>query len=84
MFLGCGYCKAMKPNFYKAAEILSEQHVSLSKLVLGMFQKNSLFSAGVSSCLALMFSPPFCFSRVIDYYLIDLVSAEVYMHSILM
>ncbi|XP_058964969.2 probable protein disulfide-isomerase A4 [Pocillopora verrucosa] len=24
----CGYCKAMKPNFFKAAEILSEQHPS--------------------------------------------------------
>lgn len=27
-FSGCGYCKSMKPNYFKAAEILSEENVS--------------------------------------------------------
>lgn len=27
-FLVCGYCKSMKPDYYKAAEILSEELVS--------------------------------------------------------
>ena len=27
-FSGCGYCQSMKPNYFKAAEILSEENVS--------------------------------------------------------
>ena len=29
-FSGCGYCQSMKPNYFKAAQILSEENVSSS------------------------------------------------------